>query len=42
VDEEVLAAAIGGDEAKALGGVEPLDCSLLHGVTFLSRVICCV
>jgi len=25
VDEEVVTAAVGGDEAEALGGVEPLD-----------------
>ena len=27
VDEHVLAAAIGLDEAETLGGVEPLDCA---------------
>ena len=38
VNEHVIAAGIRGDEAEALGGVEPLDGSLIHGVSFRGRV----
>src|SRR5687767_9447551 len=37
VDEQILAAVLGRDEAEALVGVEPLNCSGWH---FASTVMC--
>src|SRR5688572_29181041 len=31
VDERVLVAAVGSDEAEALGGIEELNCAIDHG-----------